>query len=223
MAGNVAPNIVTDGLVLYLDAANTKSYVSGSTTWNDLSNFSNNVNIIVPPTFQTSGSGCLVFDGNSTFCTINSNASLTMTRPTLIVACTTNTGTVLAKGGYGAYWNYGLTGISSTSFRARNNSGDPLSPTFPISTNPFNVYAMVYNGTAVEFYRNGIFNGSVSTFYSPNAVNGLFIRIGCAWNQFLGTNVEFYSGKISFIQVYNRALSSAEILQNYNATKNRYL
>jgi hypothetical protein len=37
MAGTIAPNIVTDGLVLYLDAANTKSYVSGSTTWNDMS------------------------------------------------------------------------------------------------------------------------------------------------------------------------------------------
>jgi hypothetical protein len=37
MAFNYSPKIVTDGLVLYLDAANSKSYVSGSTTWNDIS------------------------------------------------------------------------------------------------------------------------------------------------------------------------------------------
>jgi len=38
MAGTVAPDIVTNGLVLYLDAANTKSYVSGSTSWTDIAN-----------------------------------------------------------------------------------------------------------------------------------------------------------------------------------------
>ena len=48
MAFRYSPKIVTDGLVLYLDAANTKSYVSGSTTWNDLSKTPNNGSVPTP-------------------------------------------------------------------------------------------------------------------------------------------------------------------------------
>ena len=215
------PRIVTDGLVLYLDAANSRSY-DGSSLWFDLSIFKNHVRLLNNPTFETTSGGCLSFNGSNTYGTIDSNPSLTTSTPTLIVACTTNSGTVLAKGGYGPYWNYGLTDINSTTFKARNQSNDTISPTFPASTNLFNIYAMVWNGSAVEFYRNGIFGGSSSLFYSPTANNSLFLRIGCAWNDNTQTNVEFFSGKISFIQIYNRALSSTEVLQNYNALKARY-
>jgi hypothetical protein len=80
MAGTIAPNIVTDGLVLYLDAANTKSYVSGSTTWNDMSGFSNNGTLVNGPTFNSANGGSIVFDGvndyvdcNSTIVNLNSS------------------------------------------------------------------------------------------------------------------------------------------------------
>ena len=51
---NGGPNIVFDGLVLYLDAGNTKSYISGSTTWNDISRLGNNGTLINGPTFSSS-------------------------------------------------------------------------------------------------------------------------------------------------------------------------
>ena len=63
MAGTIAPNIITDGLILYLDAANTKSYVSGSTTWTDISNNRNNGTLINGPTFDTGSGGNIVCDG----------------------------------------------------------------------------------------------------------------------------------------------------------------
>ena len=53
MAGNTGPNIATDGLVLYLDAANTKSYVSGSTAY---ANLSENINIIRTATLSNQNS-----------------------------------------------------------------------------------------------------------------------------------------------------------------------
>jgi hypothetical protein len=215
------PRIVTNGLVLYLDAANSRSY-DGSSLWLDLSTFENHVRLLNNPTFETTSGGCLSFNGSNTYGIIDSNPSLTTLTPTLIVACTTNSGTVLAKGGYNSYWNYGLTGISSTDFKARNNIGDTTSPTFTASTNLFNIYTMAWNGSAVEFYRNGIFGGSSSSNYSPIANNSLYLNIGCAWSTITGTNVEFFSGKISFIQIYNRVLSSTEVLQNYNALKARY-
>jgi len=63
MSGNVAPNTVKDGLVLYLDAANIKSYTSGSTIWYDLSKRNNNSTLVNNPTFDSSNKGSIVFDG----------------------------------------------------------------------------------------------------------------------------------------------------------------
>ena len=62
MAGTVAPNIVTDGLVLYLDAANPNSYVSGSTTWRNMVG-SNNGTLINGPTYNSANNGSIMFDG----------------------------------------------------------------------------------------------------------------------------------------------------------------
>jgi len=69
MAFSYSPKIVTDGLVLYLDAANTKSYVSGSTVWNDISNFNNNTTLVPNGasniSFNTSSLGSISFTNNA--------------------------------------------------------------------------------------------------------------------------------------------------------------
>ncbi len=58
-----SPKIVTDGLVLALDAGNTKSYTSGSTTWFDKSGNANNGTLTNGPTFSSANGGSIVFDG----------------------------------------------------------------------------------------------------------------------------------------------------------------
>ena len=63
MAFNYSPKIVTDGLVLYLDAANPNSYVSGSTSWRDISRGGNNGTLVNGPTFNSANGGSIVFDG----------------------------------------------------------------------------------------------------------------------------------------------------------------
>jgi hypothetical protein len=72
MAGSVAPNMVTDGLVLYLDAANTKSYISGSTIWNDISTGGNNGSLTNGPTFNNGNGGSIVFDGTNDYVNLGS-------------------------------------------------------------------------------------------------------------------------------------------------------
>ena len=57
------PNIVEDGLVLSLDAANTKSYPGSGTVWSDLSGNSNNGTLTNGPTFDSGNKGSIVFDG----------------------------------------------------------------------------------------------------------------------------------------------------------------
>jgi hypothetical protein len=71
MAGTVAPNIVTDGLVLYLDAANTKSYPGSGTTWFDISGNNRNFTLTNGPTFQSTGGGSFKFDGTDDYATLN--------------------------------------------------------------------------------------------------------------------------------------------------------
>jgi hypothetical protein len=187
-----------------------------------LSGNGNNGTLTNGPTFDSGSINAISFNGVNNFVTMNSTPSLSTTTPTLIITCTTNSGTVLAKGGAGASWNYGLLSLSSTSFRARNNNSDVISPSFATSTSTYNVYAIVWTGSTMQFYRNGIYGGDNATSYSPNATNQLFLRIGCAWNNNTGQNMEFYSGKIATIQIYNRALTAAEITQNFNASQARF-
>ena len=63
MAFSYSPKIITDGLVLYLDAANPYSYVSGSTVWNDISRTMTSGSLINGPTFSSANNGSIVFDG----------------------------------------------------------------------------------------------------------------------------------------------------------------
>jgi hypothetical protein len=60
-------NIVTDGLVLYLDAANISSYSGSGTTWTDLSRSGNNGTLVNNPTFDSANKGSIVFDGVDDF------------------------------------------------------------------------------------------------------------------------------------------------------------
>jgi hypothetical protein len=82
MAGTVAPNIVTDGLVLYLDAANTKSYVSGSTTWTDIA-ARNNGTLVNGPTYSSANGGSIIFDGTNDYCPITGNSFFQIPNPNL--------------------------------------------------------------------------------------------------------------------------------------------
>jgi hypothetical protein len=67
MAFNFSPKIVTNGLVLHLDAASRKSYISGSTTWNDLSKSRNNGALVNGPTFNANNNGYIVNDGTNDY------------------------------------------------------------------------------------------------------------------------------------------------------------
>ena len=65
MATNYNPSIVSDGLVLCLDAANTKSYTGSGTTWTDISGEGYDATLTNGPTFNSDYGGNIVFDGNT--------------------------------------------------------------------------------------------------------------------------------------------------------------
>jgi hypothetical protein len=68
-----------------------------------------------------------------------------------------------------------------------------------------------------SIYVNGNLIGSVNSSDSYDTPDTTL---------FIGGNkggLEFMNGNISQVQIYNRALSQQEIIQNYNATKGRYI
>jgi hypothetical protein len=217
--------MVTDGLVLALNAADKNSYPGSGNTWFDVSGNNNHITLTNGPTFSSNNGGCIAFDGVDDFGTINSNASLTISQPTLLIVCTkgVSSSSVLSKGGVGTYWNYGLiVNGSTTNFSARNHLNDTISPTFSSTNSTFNIYGMVWNGSTIKFFRDGIYGGDNANSYSPLTNNSLFLRIGCSWDQLNSINKEFFQGQIASIYIYNRALTDNEMISNQNNLKSRF-
>ena len=213
MAFNYSPKIVTDGLVLYLDAANQYSYVSGSTSWNDISRGGNNGTLINGPTFNSANGGSIVFDGVDDYTNLGNPSSLDILNFSVGVWCKSSTFTnyqnAIFKGtGTG---QYGIAFNSSGDWTRQPNVsfiGDI------ISLNTWNYFVGTYNGTQITAFRNAI----QKTQYSISQANyGSLVTIGADT-----VNNRYFNGNIATVQIYNRALSATEVLQNYNATKTRF-
>jgi hypothetical protein len=89
----------------------------------------------------------------------------------------------------------------------------PKSVSIPLGTWGF--YCIVYDGSYVNIYRNGVFEGRQSTTGTANWSNGL--RIG----NYFGSGY-YYQGKINSVSFYNRALTADEVGQNFSALRGRY-
>lgn len=227
MSGRISNSVVTNGLALYLDAANPRSYPGSGTTWNDLSGYKNNVTLSgnTLPTYSTTYNGSFYFNGTSV-ATASSNSTLEISRPTVIVACTTqslnNLQVIITRGQSGAFFNYGIQSIQSTGFNGMNTSCPNGVSGLTATTTLMNIYAAAWDGTAVQYYRNGIYVGRDTTCYSPYTSPGFVLSIGAVRTVDGETYGNFFTGNIALVQIYNRQLSSTEVLQNYNALKPRF-
>ena len=228
MAFRYSPKIVTDGLVLYLDAANTKSYVSGSTTWNDISRGGNTGTLVNGPTFNSGNGGSIVFDGTNDYGSVVSNQVITNDF-TFTVWAKRDGDTATGIGGiFGNHYHTELSGAnlffrnSSTTVNIAAGNG-ATRPSFEITiprlNTEWNFYAIRYSGTTYQLYFNGILLNS-RTAVVVQSLNSNRYGIG-VWA--LSYLAEYYlNGKVSQCLSYTRALSDDEILQNYNATKSRF-
>ena len=231
MAFNYSPKIVTDGLVLYLDAANPKSYVSGSTTWNDISRGGNNGTLVNGPTFNSANGGSIVFDGANDYILRHSSINtgqnfavdgwfrLTASGRRALVSnsynYTTNTGWYFFIGGFGVNNNL--------SFSVARDQAYVITPTNSIINNLwYNTCAVVTNGGSnIQIYLNGILQSAAASLLTSISINYTINNYKIGALLLSGLN-DYYSGNIALTKIYNRTLSSQEILQNYNATKTRF-
>ena len=221
----IKPRLSTSGLVLHLDAANYRSFVSGSTTWRDLSGFGNNGALTNSPGYSTASNGSIVFDGTDDEVLINNSDSINFIgaqQYTVLVWIYPNLGGVTWHGivSKGNSQQYALT-INSTSayLHYETNQGGIIhvdSPNNSVSANTWQQVGIRYDGSTKTIWKNGVSIASQAATTLNSSTNTEQLRIG------EGNNGEQYRGNIGVVQIYNRALSAAEITQNFNTTKGRY-
>ena len=218
------PQIIT-GTKLYLDAANKSSYPGTGTTWTDLSGNSNNGTLTNGPTFDSANEGSILFDGVNDVVTCGNAASLSFsTNITVLVWLkTSHTSTfrgIVDKGrdNYGA-WSLviGETANKAT-FKCRIASTNrSVTAANNYSNNIWNQIAATFNGSTLSIYLNDKLDNSAS-FSGSIGTNSESVRVGSSSDGFAAS----VDGNISFVQIFDRALSAVEILQNYNALRTRY-
>jgi len=242
MAVNTRNSIVTNGLVLALDAGNTKSYTSGSTTWRDISGNGRNGTLTSSPTYSNINGGSIAFNNTSSYCAFSGNTfnispgttgelSLEIwVYPTgpyspYIQGSATNLGGFFGQGFYNSSigWGIGMnttSGVNNFAFQVRNFSTISQPTSSFTNNNWYHVVGTFTRNENVRLYVNGILTAVTS---SANIGN---LSITPSLNDAAigrGGSLPFYAGgNISAARIYNRPLSPTEVLQNYNATKTRF-
>jgi hypothetical protein len=226
------PKIISNGLVLYLDAANNKSYPGSGTSWNDLSGNGRNLTLTNGPTFNASNIGTLVFDGTNDYAVVNPVSAFNIYCISMWFKPTTIINSVSAykplihfKSSTSKYISFGdTTNRVANEYitivqepgdkRTAVNDGGSLSAgvwyniVFNYESSQYNIYI---NNT-LKSTTIGSSTGNVPLITDPD-----FIYL----NSYEGTS-GYLDSSLSMCMIYNRTLSASEILQNYNITRKRY-
>jgi hypothetical protein len=229
------PSIVTDGLVLNLDAGFVSSYPRTGTTWTDLSGSGNTGTLINGPTFSSGNGGSIVFDGVDDYITnIGTTSTFSFIQNTGIFTICAWVKLNDFSSSRSIMGNNDLTGgqrgfsfiYPGTSNALRlalsNGSGTTIvmvRDNFFTNTDWVFVTA-VGNGTTCQFYRNGVSFSTSGTFGTfPTGNSARVLSVGRINN----INSSYWNGNISQTSIYNRALTPQEILQNYYAGLQRFI
>jgi hypothetical protein len=240
MSFNFSPKIVTDGLILYLDAANTKSYISGSTVWNDISRGGNNGTLINGPTFNNSNIGAIVFDGVDDYVSLpqstpnqtigNYSFSLWLKFTNTITSSSTSNFMMLEA------QNVLLGGVDNYLYLLSNATLPGSNGRIGFQTfNPLSILYTTTNTWVGNQWYNITCTYNILTSIQSIFVNGVLENFTTIANCYFNTNTYFglgaysipprtwfFNGKIANFMVYKKTLSPTEILQNYNAAKTRF-
>ena len=216
MAGETGLNIVKDGLILYLDAANNKSYVSGSSTWTDLGKNYLNGTLINGPTYNPPNGGGIVFDGVDDYVNCGNSSVLNLTDITISVWYkTTATGNQILVGKSYLTSYYLNVAPAANSFSLWTNGGSLGSGTITTlgNGNWHNVVGTMSGVNKKVYYDGVLLNSGTGT--SNFDSNPLYIGNS-------PSNTAYFNGSIANVLLYNRALSTNEISQNFNTIRTRF-
>jgi hypothetical protein len=240
------PEINESGLVLSLDAGNTKSYPGSGTTWTDLSGNGNTGTLVNGVGYSASNLGSLSFDGVDDYVNMgNSQAGNFETSNFSINAffkftsTGSNSGIFCKSIGDSPTTNYGwllnIPGGTELGFAmATTNSGWGSSGSYSCkstgsSINDGNWRMVTIVGDRTQTNISMYINGTLQTLQEYAGGLNLFNTVGNVTNTYnlvLGNESDAshpFNGNIAQASIYNRALTPQEIQQNFNATKSRFL
>jgi len=244
--------ITTNGLILCLDASDKNSYPGSGTTWYDVSGNNNNSTLTNGPTFSNVNGGVITLDGTNDYIDCGNNSSLQITGSITVEtwayftsltnmgdldllskysnAGSGNQGWILFKstGDYRIYGPSGTGGPNINEFAwlatsDGNFNGALIGTGEQVSLNTWYQVVGVFNSSnnSMQIYVNG------NLKYSAVRTGQTFgVLLNASRNVYVGGTPEDYNryiqGNISTSKIYNRALSTSEVLQNYNAAKSRF-
>ena len=224
MSVNGGPNISENGLVLSLDAADKTSYPGTGTAWNDLVG-NNNGTLTNGPTFNSGNKGSIVFDGVDDYIQGNFTALGSYT-----ISCWFRRNgiqsdvfpTLIAFDAYqpGFYLEFNNNNTVSY-YRSGLSFPDGVLTFFPLDDIALNTWVnltFTKSGTTVSSYLNATFKSSIT----DNTTTGITFALNADRGNSTPAWTTQWGGNISNVQIYNRALSAQEVLQNYNNTKSRF-
>jgi hypothetical protein len=216
------PSIVTNGLILNLDAANIKSYPGSGTTWTDLSGNANNGTLTLGPTFSKDGGGSIVFDGTNSYVNCGTSNSINSTS-NLTIDVWVNSNSITTEQMILANAVFLSAGITFEIYQSKPtfavNPANEWSPTLAtLLSNVWYNLVVTLNNKIVTYYINGVLDVT-RTYTSTLTLSSSSTSIG-NWQNY--TTKYPFNGKIPSVKYYNRALTASEVLQNYNALKSRF-
>jgi hypothetical protein len=224
MPTHYGPKVVTDGLVLALDAADRNSYPGSGTTWTDLSGRGNNGTLVNGVGYNSANFGSLVFDGvddrvqtvsNAGVSGANARSLCVWVYPTELTTDQFYSAVRIGVSNDGQlfeillYNNLIVGHFWGGGFSYGVDSGKTL-------LNNYSYIVMTYSNPDVRIYVDGVLRGTSGSF-TLNTSNTL-LRSGDP--AFFGHR--YYKGRIPNIQLYNRALTATEISQNFQALRSRF-
>lgn len=216
MACNAGPDIIEDGLVFCVDAANINSYPQSGTTWTDvvgktsctLTNYGAN------PTFNSANGGSVILDGTDDYITTN---GVTKTADCTFSCWATWSGSQLrmlfnagpANSGPDLFFYQGKISWNTWDGSSNAFANIPSSA----SDGNFHQYVLVNDSSSTaKLYYDGDLLGT-ATYRSAASTTTLLLGAGPGY---------IWQGKIANFMVHNKLLSEDEIRQNYEATVGRF-
>jgi hypothetical protein len=219
----ISSGIVTNGLVLWLDAGISPSYPGSGTTWTDLSGIRNNGTLTNGPTFSSSNGGSIVFDGSNDYIDLGSN----FTYQSFTINLWVNAGSTQVQ--YADIFDNNHT--ASRNFVLQQNNNNTNQYAFGVSdasggissSGSINLTANTWTNISITFtpsdrviaYVNGTFHSQGALANNRNIFYQAQVLRLAEW----AAGGRSWNGRIANFITYNRVLSSSEILQNFNAQK----
>jgi hypothetical protein len=221
MSNQYGPKIITDGLVLCLDAGNSKSYSGSGNTWYDLSG-NNNHFTLVSSIFDNTNGGSLSY-GNSiriykTGTIFSGDNNLT------IMAFFSGNFAIMESRNDGATRNFCQVTSNSAILDQYGPSGAGSRTNLSFASNTGNkvvAHKINTDRTATWFYNGSFTDGGTDETYNSSSpeITELGNRTVLGNSNYYGSS---YNGKIRTLLCYSSALTNDQILQNYNALKGRF-